>query len=173
MKRSTLLLCFHLSRIGARYEPHSFRRFKENKKYAILVAYLMTLSQNLIDQAIEIHDRQMMILQSKGRKTQEEIQKQNAKAVNEKVVHFADIGAALIQARDKGLDPFSTIEKVMPWDQVVASVEEAKNLARPIDYDYLDLLESRFSYLRKYTPTLLLSRLNFALLRPLNHYYVP
>lgn len=103
-----------LSRIGARYEPHSFRRFKENKKYAILVAYLMTLSQNLIDQAIEIHDRQMMILQSKGRKTQEEIQKQNAKAVNEKVVHFADIGAALIQARDKGLDPFSTIEKVMP-----------------------------------------------------------
>lgn len=146
-----------LSRIGALYEPHSFRRFKENKKYAILVAYLMTLSQNLIDQAIEIHDRQMMILQSKGRKTQEEIQKQNAKAVNEKVVHFADIGAALIQARDKGLDPFSTIEKVMPWDQVVASVEEAKNLACPIDYDYLDLLESRFSYLRKYTPTLLKS----------------
>lgn len=117
----------------------------------------MTLSQDLIDQAIEIHDRQMMILQSKGRKTQEEIQKQNGKAVNEKVIHFADIGAALIQARDKGLDPFSTIEKVMPWDQVVASVEEAKKLARPIDYDYLDLLESRFSYLRKYTPTLLKS----------------
>ncbi|MCV5404438.1 hypothetical protein OFM88_33345, partial [Escherichia coli] len=69
------------------------------KKYAILVAYLVTLSQDLIDQAIEIHDRQMMILQSKGRKTQEEMQKENGKAVNEKVVHFADIGAALIQAR--------------------------------------------------------------------------
>ncbi|WP_458413360.1 Tn3 family transposase [Schinkia sp. CFF1] len=146
-----------LSRIGARYEPHSFRRFKENKKYAILVTYLMTLSQDLIDQAIEIHDRQMMILQSKGRKTQDEMQKQNGKAVNEKVVHFADIGAALIQARDEGLDPFSTIEKVMPWDKIVVSVEEAKKLARPMDYDYLDLLENRFSYLRKYTPTLLKS----------------
>ncbi|MEQ6375951.1 Tn3 family transposase [Bacillaceae bacterium S4-13-56] len=146
-----------LSRIGARYEPHSFRRFKENKKYAILVAYLGTLSQDLIDQAIEIHDRQMMILQSKGRKTQEEMQKENGKAVNEKVVHFADIGAALIQARDKGLDPFSTIEKVMPWDKIVTSVEEAKKLARPMDYDYLDLLENRFIYLRKYTPTLLKS----------------
>lgn len=87
-----------LSRIGARYEPYSFRRFKDNKKYAILVAYLMTLSQDLIDQAIEIHDRQMMILQFKGNKTQDEMQKQNGKAVNEKVVHFADIGAALIQA---------------------------------------------------------------------------
>ncbi|UTI43919.1 DUF4158 domain-containing protein [Niallia sp. RD1] len=146
-----------LSRIGARYEPHSFRRFKENKKYTILVAYLVTLSQDLIDQAIEIHDRQMMILQSKGRKTQEEMQKENGKAVNEKVVHFADIGAALIQARDEGLDPFRTIEKIMPWDKIVTSVEEAKKLARPMDYDYLDLLENRFTYLRKYTSTLLKS----------------
>lgn len=144
-----------LSRIGARYEPHSFRRFKENKRYAILIAYLMTLSQDLIDQAIEIHDRQMMLLQSKGRKTQEEMQKENGKAVNEKVVHFADIGAALIQAREEGLDPFNTIEKVMPWEKIVTSVEEAKKLARPMDYDYLDLLENRFTYLRKYTPTLL------------------
>ncbi|MDQ0862238.1 TnpA family transposase [Bacillus sp. V2I10] len=146
-----------LSRIGARYEPHSFRRFKENKKYAILVSYLVTLSQDLIDQAIEIHDRQMMILQSKGRKTQEEMQKENGKAVNEKVVHFADIGAALIRARDEGLDPFSTIEKIMPWDKIITSVEEAKKLARPMDYDYLDLLGNRFSYLRKYTPTFLKS----------------
>lgn len=146
-----------LSRIGARYEPHSFRRFKENKKYAILVAYLVTLGQDLIDHTIEIHDRQMMILQSKGRKTQEEMQKQNGKSVNEKVVHFADIGAALIQARDEGLDPFSNIEKVMPWDKIVTSVEEAKKLARPMDYDYLDLLGNRFTYLRKYTPTLLKS----------------
>ncbi len=146
-----------LSRIGARYEPHSFRRFKENKKYAILVTYIVTLGQDLIDYAIEIHDRQMMILQSKGRKTQEEMQKQNGKAVNEKVVHFADIGAALIQARVEGLDPFSTIEKVMAWDKIVTSVEEAKKLARPMDYDYLDLLGNRFTYLRKYTPTLLKS----------------
>ncbi|MCM3715488.1 Tn3 family transposase [Alkalihalobacillus oceani] len=146
-----------LSRIGARYEPHSFRRFKEMKKYAIHVAYLVTLSQDLIDQAIEIHDRQMMILQSKGRKTQEEMQKENGKAVNEKVVHFADIGAALIQARNEGLDPFNAIEMIMPWDKIVSSVEEAQKLARPMDYDYLDLLENRFSYLRKYTPTFLKS----------------
>jgi TnpA family transposase len=144
-----------LSRIGARYEPHSFRSFKENKRYAILVAYLAVLSQDLTDQAIEIHDRQIMILQSKGRKAQEEIQKHNGKSVNEKVIHFADIGSALIQAKEEGLDPFEVLEKVMPWNKIVESVEEAKKLARPMDYDYLDLLEYRFSYLRKYTPTLL------------------
>lgn len=131
-----------LARIGARYEPFAFRRFKEDKRYAILVAYLLNLSQDLIDLAIEIHDRQIMILQSKGRKTQEEMQRQNGKAVNEKVVLFADIGAALIKARNEGLDPFVAIEKVLPWEDIVISVEEAKKLARPMDYDYLDLLVS-------------------------------
>jgi TnpA family transposase len=57
-----------IARIGARYEPHSFRRFKEDKKYALLVAHLITLSQDLTDHAIEIYDRQMMVLQAKAEK---------------------------------------------------------------------------------------------------------
>ncbi|WP_223070438.1 Tn3 family transposase [Paenibacillus caui] len=146
-----------LSKIGSRYEPHSFRRFNDPKKYAILVAYLLELIQDLTDLAFEIHDRQIMILLSKGRKAQEELQKQNGKSINEKVVHFADLGAALIKARSEGIDPFVALDAVMPWDHVVTSVEEAKRLARPVDYDYLDLLEKKFYALRKYTPTLLKS----------------
>ncbi len=146
-----------LSKIGVRYEPQSFRRFNETKKYAILVAYLLELIQDLTDQAFEIHDRQILSLLSKGRKAQEEIQKQQGKSINEKVVHFADLGNALINARNEGIDPFIALEAVMPWEQLVKSVEEAKQLARPIDYDYLDLLEKKFYTLRKYTPTFLKS----------------
>ena len=54
-----------------------------------------------------------------------------------------------------GIDPFEALESVMSWDIFVSSIEEAKQLSRPIDYDYLDLLENRFTHLRKYTPTLL------------------
>lgn len=144
-----------MARIGARYEPHSFRRFNEDKRYALLVAYLITLSQDLTDHSIEIHDRQMMVLQAKGRKTQEEMQKQNGKSVNEKVVHYADIGTALIKAKEEGIDPYVALEQVMPWDKIVESIEEAKLLSRPMDYDYLDLIKTRYNYLRKYTPSLL------------------
>lgn len=144
-----------LSKIGARYEPHSFRRFNNPKKYAILVAYLIELIQDLTDQAFEIHDRQILQLLSKGRKKQEELQKQNGKSINEKVVQFADLGAALITARTEGIDPFIALDAVIPWDKLVSSVEEAKRLARPVDYDFLDLLEKKFYSLRKYTPTLL------------------
>jgi len=144
-----------LARIGARYEPHSFRRFKEDKRYALLVAHLITLSQDLTDHAIEIHDRQMMVLQAKGRKTQEGMQKQNGKSVNEKVVHYADIGSALIKAKEDGIDPYVALDQVMPWEKIVEFIEEAKLLSRPMDYDYLDLIKTRYNYLRKYTPILL------------------
>ena len=144
-----------LSKIGARYEPYAFRRFDDLKKHAVLAAYLVELAQDLTDQAFDIHDRQIMQLQAKGRKAQDELQKKNGKSINEKLTHFADFGAALIKARTEGTDPFAALEAVMPWDKLVASVEEAKQLARPIDYDFLDLLEAKFYTLRKYTPTML------------------
>jgi hypothetical protein len=91
-------------------------------------------------------------LLSKGRKEQEDLQKQNDKSLNEKIVHYVDIGAALIRARSENLDPFKVLETVMPWNKLVESVEEAKKLARPVSYDYIDLLESRYNQLRRYTP---------------------
>lgn len=144
-----------LSRLGSRYEPYAFRDFQENKRYSILTVYLLHLNQDLTDKAFEIHDRQILSLLSKGRKAQEEIQKQNGKKLNEKVIHFTNIGQALIKAKEEKLDVFKVLESVIEWNSFVSSVEEAQELARPADYDYLDLLQKRFYSLRKYTPTLL------------------
>jgi len=143
-----------LSRLGSKYEPHSFRRFREEKRYAMLVVYLQDLQQRLIDFAVEIHDKQITILLSKGRKQQDEIQKKNGKSLNEKIIHYINIGSALIKSRNDGLEPYAAIEAVMTWDKVVKSIEEAKKLTRPGNYDYLDLLDSRYNQLRKYTPAL-------------------
>jgi TnpA family transposase len=144
-----------LYRLGARYEPYAFRDFTENKRYSILTVYLLHLTQELTDNAFEIHDRQILSLLSKGRKAQEEIQRQNGKKLNEKVIHFTNIGQALIKAKEEELDVFEVLESVIEWNSFVSSVEEAQELARPADYDYLDLLQKRFYSLRKYTPTLL------------------
>ncbi|HDR7713710.1 Tn3 family transposase [Bacillus cereus] len=144
-----------LSRLGSRYEPYAFRDFQENKRYSILTVYLLHLTQELTDKAFEIHDRQILSLLSKGRKAQEEIQKQNGKKLNEKIIHFTNIGQALIKAKEEKLDVFEVLGSVIEWNSFVSSVVEAQELARPADYDYLDLLQKRFYTLRKYTPTLL------------------
>ncbi|MCB2295920.1 Tn3 family transposase [Clostridium algoriphilum] len=44
----------------------------------------------------------------------------------------------------------------MHWKTVIlSSGQEAEKLARPIDYDYIDLIKNKYSNLRKYTPALL------------------
>lgn len=147
-----------LSRLGSRYEPYALKKFDESKRYSILVIYLLDLEQDLIDYAIEIHDKQINNLLSKGRKNQEEIQKYNGKAINEKIINYANLVKALVKAKSEGSNPFEIIENlVMKWDELVVSGKEAEKLARPVDYDYLDLITNRFGYLRKYTPTLLKS----------------
>lgn len=144
-----------LSRLGQRCEPYAFRDFNENKRHSILTVFLLHLAQELTDKAFEIHDRQILSLLSKGRKAQEELQKQNGKKLNEKIIHFTNIGRALIKAKKKKLDALEVLESVIEWNSFVSSVEEAQEIARPADYDYLDLLQKRCYSLRKYTPTLL------------------
>ncbi|MGL5717078.1 MAG: Tn3 family transposase [Paraclostridium sp.] len=142
-------------KLGQRYEPKSFRRFNENKSCAMLAIFLLNLSKDLTDKAFEIHDRMIQTMMSDGRKAQEEIQKQNGKKINEKVVHFSSIGDAVIYARENNLDPYELIDTAMGWNTFVESVKESKDLARPSDFDYLDLIESKYNTLRKYTPRLL------------------
>ncbi|WP_404359628.1 hypothetical protein [Cytobacillus firmus] len=39
---------------------------------------------------------------------------------------------------------FEVLESFIEWNSFVSSVEEAQELARLDDYDYLDLLQKRF-----------------------------
>lgn len=141
--------------LGQRYEPLAFREFNADKRHALLAVFLLNLSKDLIDKSFEIHDRLIITLMAKGRKAQEELQKQNGKKINEKIIQFTSIGKALIKAKENNLDPYKVIEEIMDWSTLVKSIEEAKTLTRPEDYDYLDLLHRRYSFLRRYTPKLL------------------
>lgn len=131
--------------LGQRYEPLAFREFNADKRHALLAVFLLNLSKDLIDKSFEIHDRLIINLMAKGRKTQEEFQKQNGKKINEKIIQFTNIGQALIKAKENNLDPYKVIEEIMDWSTLVKSIEESKTLIRP-DYDYLDLLHRRYSF---------------------------
>jgi len=161
-----------LSKLGLNYDPFSFRRFNEEKRYAILVVYLLDLSQNLIDQAIEIHDRQISRQISKSKKAMDELQKKDNIVMIEKVTDYVELGEVLLTAKDDNLDFFSEIENRISWNKLKNSVDEAKEILKSSgDYVYLKLLAKRFSYLRRYTPTLLTS-INFKsnqAARPLLH----
>jgi hypothetical protein len=64
-------------------------------------------------------------------------------------------GHALIDARQKGLDPYSAIETVVAWDRFTQSVDEAERLAEPESFDHLHLLTESYGQVRRYAPALL------------------
>jgi len=156
IRESPLKRIKYLSRLGASYKAKSFRRFNEKKRYAILVAFLLECSQTLVDQAFEVHDKQINSLHSKGQKALEELQKKDSKKINEKLCHYVSFGDAVIKARTEEIDPYNALESVMSWDKFVKSVQETKDILRPDD-DYLDLLANHYPYLRRYTPRLVKS----------------
>lgn len=50
-------------------------------------------------------------------------------------------------------DPFVSLQAVIPWDQFVYSVEQAEALAKPAEFDYLELLDTYYGQFRKFAPT--------------------
>jgi hypothetical protein len=55
----------------------------------------------------------------------------DAKAINEKVRLYANVGAALITARSSEKSAYDAIASVIPWEKFLTSVAEAEALARP------------------------------------------
>ncbi len=68
--------------LAQRYEPYAFRKFNVDKRHMLLSIFLLNLDKDLTDKVFEIHDRLIITLIAKGRKAQEELQKQNGKKIN-------------------------------------------------------------------------------------------
>jgi TnpA family transposase len=156
-----LLLHVHTNRLrrlaheGEQYTPQFLERFDPLRRYATLVAYLLDLSATLTDTALQMHDHIMGLLFKQGQKKQLATFAERGKAINEKVRQYADVGTALINAKEAAADPYQELEAVLPWETFVTSVHEASTLARPADFDYLDLLDDHYAQLRRYVPKLL------------------
>ncbi|MBD2628128.1 Tn3 family transposase [Trichormus variabilis] len=143
------------TKIGAKSTPAHLSRLDELRRYAILVAFLIEWSASLVDYAIGMHDKIMGKLFNKSEHQHGEKFQHDGKAINEKVRLYAQVGKALIAAREEENDAYQAIESVLDWEKFINSVVEAEKLARPADFDYLELLDNRYSQLRRYTPKLL------------------
>ena len=61
----------------------------------------------------------------------------------------------MIEAKQKGSDPFVTIENVISWDTFTQSLTDTQKLAPSEDFDYLEHIKNGYSQIRRYAPALL------------------
>jgi len=144
-----------LAREGAQMSAQHLRDLEGTRRYATLVAVLLDTQATVIDQILEMHDRVIGKLFSAAKRRHAEAFHEQGRAINEKVRLYARIGHALIQARERGDDPFAAIETVVPWEAFTQSIAEADQLAQPATFDHLPLIADGYRQVHRYAPRLL------------------
>jgi hypothetical protein len=144
-----------LAREGAQTTVYHLKDFEVERRQATLVAILIDTHSTLTDEILDLHDRMIGSAFAKAKRAYETSFQEAGKAINEKVRLYAQVGQALIEAKNFGSNPFEAIEREVSWEQFTQSVQEAEKLARPEDFDYLGLLANHYSQLRRCTPAFL------------------
>jgi hypothetical protein len=144
-----------IAREGASTRVAHLREFGFERRYATLAASVLDTATILIDETLEMHERILGKYFKKAERKHLQTFQDNGKAINDKVRLYALIGGKLVEAKQNASNPFTEIEKLMSWDAFKASVQEAAELARPGEFDYLALVTESYPQLRRYAPEFL------------------
>ena len=99
-----------LAREGAQTAAYHLRDYEPSRRYATLVAILLDPSARLTDEILDLHDRLIGSFFAKAKHKHERSFAEAGVAINAKIRLFAQVGAALIGAKEHGSDPFAAIE---------------------------------------------------------------
>jgi len=144
-----------LAREGGQSTVQHLAELEPLRRYATLTALALDLTATLTDEALNMFEHLVGKLFKKSERVHAEKFHANGKSINEKVRLYVQVGQALIAARSKGGDAFAAIEAVLPWAKFESTITEAQTLAQPEEFDYLALLDDRYSSVRRFAPLLL------------------
>ena len=144
-----------LAREGGQSTVQHLGELEPLRRYATLTALVLELTATLTDEAINMFEHLVGQMFKKSERTHADRFHASGKSINEKVRLYARVGQALIEARSSGGDVFAAIEAVLPWPKFASTVAEAQTLAQPEEFDFLALLDERYSSVRKFAPLLL------------------
>jgi TnpA family transposase len=144
-----------IAREGANTDVAHLRALGVERRFATLVAVVLDTTTSLIDETLEMHEQFLGRQFKKAERKHAAAFHANGKAINDKLRLYTAVGRALVEAKERAVDPFAEIEKVIPWDAFKASVDEAATLARPAEFDALELIGESYPVLRRSAPAFL------------------
>jgi hypothetical protein len=137
-----------LARAGQSYRAQPLAAFDPERRYALLVAHLHELQQDIVDATLDMFDKVWLELVRKTAARQERQVEQAAPSVNTQLTILTNAADAFLQAATQGLDPIATVFAAVPQPLLTATVHAAHSVLRPVDFDFLDLLEPKYVPLR-------------------------
>ena len=144
-----------LRRQGERYFADGLRELPENRRLAILAVCAVEWEMFLADAVVETHDRIVGRTYREAARTCEAQLGDETAAVHEALRAFAELGTALIGARDTGEALDAVIADGPGWEGLGDLVAMAAALANKAASDPLNHVLAGYSRFRRYTPRML------------------
>lgn len=144
-----------LAQLGQKATNQALQRMAPNRRYPILVAFLWQMRELLTDEIVELFDRCLAHAHSRAARDLDVFRRTSARATNEKVRLFHDLARIVLDPTVADAAVRTAIYAEVPPLHLMAAVEEAVKLLRPLDDNYFDFVAQRYSYLRTFTPALL------------------
>jgi len=144
-----------LAQIARKSRAQALRRAPEGRRYPVIVAFLHQSLVDITDETIDMFDRCLADAYSRAGNDLDDVRKSKAKATNEKVLLFHELGTTILDEHISDLQLRNVIYQRIPKEKLQAAVDECDELIRPLDDNYFDFLESRYSYIRQFAPAFL------------------
>jgi TnpA family transposase len=150
-----------LAREAAHYTPQFLTQTSPERRYALLVAFVLETTARLTDQVLTMHDRMIQMMLRRGEIAQAETITRNGRAINDKLLLFAKLVDALSVAREQNSDAstasdvFATIESVVSWENLTNSASEAKQITHRESFNSLEYIDSHYKSIHRYAPLML------------------
>lgn len=144
-----------LSRLGRRASNQALQRTPEQRRYPILVAFLRQSFIDITDEAIDMVDRCLAGAYTRAGRDLEEFRRSVARATNEKLMLFREIGAVVLDPQVSDKELRAVIYRCVGQDRLQAAVAQCDEIIRPQDDSYFDFLKTRYSYIRRFAPAFL------------------
>jgi TnpA family transposase len=129
-----------IARLTERYRAFDLRRFEETKRYALLVAYLIRYRKDLVDLAIEVHNKIVQSIKRSGLHKKNEKNKTIGEQYNHMLKRFSQVISMLDHAINN--DDFKNLahqlKQSFDWNELIEEGKQAALIASPRKKTYMD-----------------------------------
>ena len=141
-----------LAQLAKKSSTQSLAKVSEERRYPILVAFVFQIFEEVTDEVMDLFIHCLAETYSRARQDLEEFRRREAKATNEKVRLFKELGQVILDETVENQEVRQQIYQRISPNELKEALEECQRLLRPDDDNYFDYLANRYSYLRRFAP---------------------
>ena len=144
-----------LAQIGFRSTAQALSRMNKTRRYPILLTFLAQLSEEVLDELVEIFDRLLAAMTNRADRKLVEIRQEIALLAGDKIKLLQELVRILIDPGVSDNKLRMAIYEYLPEKKLRDTFDECERINEPLDENLFKLLGKRYSYLRQFIPTFL------------------